>query len=101
MTSPPAARILVMAAPYVDHATGVDGSPFHVIVHEPRDGVCRKARVRYAAPDWCDSCHGLSGVYASKYGVKRCAGRREPASAAAALVGAAIPVAAMIDAPAR
>jgi hypothetical protein len=46
------------------------------MVHEPREGVCRKAIVRYLAPDRCDSCHGLSGVYASKYGVKRCAGSR-------------------------
>src|ERR1700674_3492116 len=50
MTSPPAARILAMSVPCVDQATGA--VPFQVMVHEPREGVCRKAIVRYFAPDW-------------------------------------------------
>ena len=51
-----------MSAPYVDHATGVAGSPFHVIVQEPGAGVCRKASVRYLAPNSWESCQGLSVV---------------------------------------
>ena len=43
-------------------------SPFQVTEHEPRLGVCRKARVRVRAPEALATAGSLSFVQVSKYG---------------------------------
>src|SRR5689334_17945038 len=90
MTSPPRPRIAAKSLPKVDCETGIEESPFHSTVHEPREAVWRNAIVRCFAPDCCDRVLGLAPVHASKYGANTWAGRAfavaawaEPASTTA------------------
>jgi hypothetical protein len=50
----------------VDEEIGMLESPFHRVVHEPREAVCRNAIVRCFAPDCWESAAGLWPVQDSK-----------------------------------
>src|SRR3954470_542716 len=83
MTSPLEDRIALMSEPNVPEEIGIEVSPLKYTVHEPRLGVCTKARVRNLSPDWLDSPDRLSPLYASQYGANTCAGMREVVAACA------------------
>src|SRR5690348_9795083 len=94
-----------MSAPKLPAAVaeiGVAAEPFQYAVHDPGWSVCRKASVRYLAPDARDCCASepLLVSQASKYGANRWAG--SPARACAVLgdAVAALAVPATVAAPA-
>src|SRR2546430_14451614 len=67
-TSPPRARICAISRPKTPRDTGFVGSPFHRMSQEPVFSVCKKAIVRYLAPESRLTTAGLASVYAWKYG---------------------------------
>ena len=61
-TSPPRARIFAMSGPKTARLTGLVGSPFQRISHDPVFSVWRKAMVRYFAPEALLCSAGLASV---------------------------------------
>ncbi len=66
MTSPPAERMELIAAPNVEEAIGEPVAPFQYGVHEPWALVWMKAMVRYFAPDCWERAAGSSPVQDSR-----------------------------------
>src|SRR5579884_2578801 len=74
MTLPPLAWIVLIELPKVEEETDMLVLPFQSTVQDPAEAVCRKAMVRYFAPDWEERVARSSPVQASKYGANTCAG---------------------------